>query len=135
MEVECTMGSLMGRLVGINGRHDQEMPEECSGKEQVDMEDPRTVLVEIEAAINSTPLIQCDCNVLTPSCFLNGEPLMTLPTGVEPTVSKRPQKGGQGQGENLGRFPDVMGERVSSLLEELSQGSANPQNIDKVQGW
>jgi hypothetical protein len=42
--------------------------------------------VEVEAAINSRPIVQDDSEVLMPSHFLNGESLTTLPTGPEPTI-------------------------------------------------
>lgn len=65
------------------------------GKSHVDEESLGTILVEIEAAINSRPILQDGPDTLTPSHFLNGERLTTLPTGPEPTVNMdlREQKG------------------------------------------
>ena len=56
------------------------------GKSRVEEKVLETILVEIEAAINSRPILQDGANVLTPSHFLNGERLTTLPAGPEPTV-------------------------------------------------
>jgi hypothetical protein len=59
------------------------------GRSQVDAEGLCTVLTSIDAALNSRPIIQDDNNeTLTPSHFLNGGKLITLPDGPEPTGMK-----------------------------------------------
>lgn len=58
------------------------------GRSQVDEESLRTLLVEIEATLNSRPIVQNDSEILTPSHLLNGERLNTLPSGPEPNVHK-----------------------------------------------
>lgn len=57
------------------------------GRSSIDEEGLRTVLISIEAALNSRPLTQNedDGDVLTPAHFLVGDRLTTLPTGPEPT--------------------------------------------------
>ncbi|XP_049769730.1 uncharacterized protein LOC126108506 [Schistocerca cancellata] len=47
-----------------------------------------TTLISIEAAVNSRPITPGDdCDALTPSHFLTGEKLTTIPTGPEPSAS------------------------------------------------
>jgi hypothetical protein len=55
---------------------------------QVDEETLATLLVEIEAVLNSRPIVNDGSDVLTPSHFLNGQRLTTLPNGPEPAISK-----------------------------------------------
>ena len=45
------------------------------------------------------------------------------------------QKGNQAQGENSGRFPEVMDKKISFLLEELPWGPAKSWKINEVQVW
>ena len=46
-----------------------------------------TTLISIEAAVNSRPITQGEDSVaLTPTQFLIGEGLVTIPTGTEPTA-------------------------------------------------
>ena len=48
-----------------------------------------TILVSIEATINSHPLLHTvDTTALTPAHFLHGQKLTTIPTGPEPLPSK-----------------------------------------------
>jgi hypothetical protein len=58
------------------------------GRAQVDEETLATLLVEIEAVLNSRPIVNDGSDVLTPSHFLNGQRLITLPNGPEPAISK-----------------------------------------------
>jgi hypothetical protein len=62
------------------------------GKSQINEETLGTILMEVEAAINSRPIVQDDSEVLTPSYFLNGELLTALPTGTEPTIQDNLRK-------------------------------------------
>jgi len=56
-----------------------------SGRSQADEEELQTLLVGIEAALNSRPIIQDDDNeTLSPTHFLTGEKLTTNPRGPEP---------------------------------------------------
>jgi hypothetical protein len=50
----------------------------------VDEEELQTILVGIEAALNSRPIIQDDDETLTPAHFLAGGKLTTIPRGPEP---------------------------------------------------
>jgi hypothetical protein len=45
-----------------------------------------TLFVELDAAINSRPIVQDDSEVLKPHHYLNGEHLTALPTGLERTI-------------------------------------------------
>jgi hypothetical protein len=72
----------VGRLVGTVKRCLRKL----LGKGQIGEEALGTLLVEIEAAINSRPILQNDSEVLTPSHLLIGERSTTLPTGPEPTI-------------------------------------------------
>ena len=54
------------------------------GHSSMDEEGLQTVLVNIEAALNSRPITQNDDEALTPAHFLVGGRLTTLPTGPEP---------------------------------------------------
>jgi hypothetical protein len=54
----------------------------------VDVEGLYTVSTSIEAALISQPIIQEDNATLTPSHFLNGRKLTTIPVGPEPTGTK-----------------------------------------------
>jgi len=55
------------------------------GPSQVDEEEIHTILVGTEAALNSRRIIQVDDNdILTPSHFLTGGKLTTIPHGPEP---------------------------------------------------
>jgi len=55
------------------------------GPAQVDEEELQTILVGIEATLNSRPIIQHDDNeTLTPVHFLTGGKLTTIPHGPEP---------------------------------------------------
>ncbi|XP_023705567.1 uncharacterized protein LOC111863452 [Cryptotermes secundus] len=56
------------------------------GKSQINEEALGTLLMEVEATINSRPIVQDDSDVLAPTHFLNGERLTALPTGLEPTT-------------------------------------------------
>ena len=58
------------------------------GKKKMTAEGLNTVLINIEAAINSTPISQDgnDKNALTLAHFINGQRLTTLPTGPEPAL-------------------------------------------------
>jgi len=59
------------------------------GKREVDDEKLKTILANIEAAINSRPLTQDDGpETLTPAHFLHGGRLYTIPTRPEPTLTK-----------------------------------------------
>jgi hypothetical protein len=53
------------------------------GRSQVHEEEFQTILVGIEAALNSGPIIQDD-ETLTPAHFLTGGKLTTIPRGPEP---------------------------------------------------
>jgi hypothetical protein len=85
-EVHCITGGLVGgwweRMVGTVKR----CLRKVLGKSQINEEALGTLLVALEAAINSRPIVQDDSEVLTPSHFLNGERLTALPTGPEPTI-------------------------------------------------
>ena len=63
------------------------------GRAQVDEEELQTILVGIEATLNSRPFIQDDDDSLTPAHFLTGEKVTTIPHGPEPVRT-----------ENLTRF-------------------------------
>jgi hypothetical protein len=54
------------------------------GRSQVDVEELQTILVGIEAALNSRPINQNDDETLTPAHFLTGGKLTTIPHGPEP---------------------------------------------------
>ena len=82
MEIHRNTGGLVGRLVGTVKR----CLRKVLGKSQINEEALGTLLVEVEAAINSRPIVQDDSDVLTPSHFLNGDRLTALPTGPEPTI-------------------------------------------------
>ena len=82
MEIHRITGSLVGRLVGTV----KLCLRKVLGKSQINEEALGTLLVEVEAAINSRPIVQDDSDVLTPSHFLNGDRLTALPTGPEPTI-------------------------------------------------
>jgi hypothetical protein len=56
------------------------------GKSQINEEALGTLLLGVETAINSRPIVQHDSEELTPSHFLNGERLTALPTGSEPII-------------------------------------------------
>lgn len=58
------------------------------GKTKMTEEGLNTVLITIEAAINSRPISQDgnDTDALTPAHFINGQRLTTLPTGPEPAL-------------------------------------------------
>lgn len=60
------------------------------GQTQIDQEGLITILVSIEAALNSRPISQCDesPDALSPAHFLVGQRLTTLPTGSEPVASR-----------------------------------------------
>jgi len=59
------------------------------GNRQVDDEELNTILISIEAAINSRPLTQdYGLETLTPAHFLHGGRLNTIPTGPDPTLTK-----------------------------------------------
>jgi len=63
----------------------------------VDEEELQTILVGIEAALNSRPIIQDDdIETLTPAHFLTGRKLTTIPHGPEPVRM-----------ENLGPFDNI----------------------------
>jgi hypothetical protein len=55
------------------------------GRSQVDEEELHNILVRIEAALNSRPIIQDDDETLTPAHFLTGGRLTTIPHGPEPS--------------------------------------------------
>jgi hypothetical protein len=55
------------------------------GRSQVDAEHLYTVLTSIAAALNLLPITQDDNEALTPSHFLNGVKLTTIPGGPELT--------------------------------------------------
>jgi hypothetical protein len=59
------------------------------GRLQVSEEGLNTVLVTIEAAINSRPIVQAEdgSGALTPAHFLVGERLTAIPTGPEPETN------------------------------------------------
>jgi hypothetical protein len=59
------------------------------GRSQVPEEALNTVLVTIEAAINSRPIVQDEdgSGALTPAHFLVGERLTAIPTGPEPETN------------------------------------------------
>jgi len=54
------------------------------GRVQVDEEELQTILVGIEATLNSRPIIQDDIETPTPAHFLTGGTLTTIPHGPEP---------------------------------------------------
>lgn len=54
------------------------------GRSSLDEEALQTVLVNIEAALNSRPITQHEESALTPAHFLVGDRLTTLPSGLEP---------------------------------------------------
>jgi hypothetical protein len=57
------------------------------GQSRLTEEQLNTILIGIEAAVNSRPITQGeDPAALTPVHFLIGEGLVTIPTGTEPTV-------------------------------------------------
>jgi hypothetical protein len=59
-------------MVGANGRNNETLHTEGLGKRQADDEKMNTILVSIEAAINSRPLTQDDGpEALTPAHFLH----------------------------------------------------------------
>jgi hypothetical protein len=60
------------------------------GRSQVDEEGLNTILVSIEASLNSRPITQDEAtaDVLTPAHFLVGERLTALPTGPEPAARR-----------------------------------------------
>ena len=59
------------------------------GHRQVNEGTLNTVLVSIEATINSRPLLQTvDSTTLTPAHFLHGQKLTTIPIGLEPLPSR-----------------------------------------------
>jgi hypothetical protein len=58
------------------------------GRAQVDEETLATLLVETEVVLNSRPIVNDGSDVLTPSHFLNGQRLTTLPNGPKPAISK-----------------------------------------------
>jgi len=63
--------------------------EKVLGRSQLDEEELQTILVGIEAALNSRPIIQNDDNeTLASAHFLTGGKLTTIPHGPEP-VRKR----------------------------------------------
>ena len=62
---------------------------EVLGHSQVSEEGLNTILVAVEAAINSRPIVKArdESAALTPAHFLIGERLMALPTG--PVLPRR----------------------------------------------
>jgi hypothetical protein len=78
----------VGRLVGTVKR----CLRKVLGKTKSTKKPFGTLLVELEAAINSRPIVQDDSEVLTPSHFLNGERLTALPSGPEPTIRNNVRK-------------------------------------------
>ena len=74
MEVYSTSGGLVGRLVGADGHQTKRCLRKVLGRSQVDAEGLQTILLGIEAALNSRPITQDDENeTFTPAHFLPAE--------------------------------------------------------------
>jgi hypothetical protein len=62
------------------------------GRSQATNEELATILVSIEAALNSRPITQDIEDALTPAHFLCGAKLTTLPSTIEPQMEDNPSK-------------------------------------------
>jgi hypothetical protein len=85
LEVQTAPGGLVWRLMGADGRNDKALSAEGLGRAQVYEEELRTILVGIDATLNSRPIIQFDdIETLTPAHFLAGGKMTTIRTSPSP---------------------------------------------------
>jgi len=89
LEIHCPTGCLVGRMVGANGRHNFTLHKKSLGEQTSRRRETEYNSGKHQAAIYSRPLTQDDGpETLTPTHFLHGGPINTIPTKSEPTMTK-----------------------------------------------